>query len=155
MGGTGIFLGHYIPWDGYANALISQANGFTSYGKCVEGSCVDYENLDNHQTGIHDYFRYLKLGCGRAASLASLHVRRGRITRAQACDIVRRLDGTFPWEYLGKPLDKILEPLDLSVEEFIAICDRWTNRDIFKTDAQGRLIKDRQGNLTKVLYPDE
>lgn len=155
VGVTGIFLGHYIPWDGYTNALLAQANGFTSYDKCVEGSCVNYENLDNHQTGIHDYFRYLKLGYGRATSLASLHVRRGRMTRSQACDIVRRLDGTFPWEYLGKPLDRILEPLELSVEEFIGICDRWTNRKIFKTDAQGNLVKDKHGNLTKVLYPDE
>ena len=24
----------------------------------VEGSMVNYENLDNHQTGIHDYFKY-------------------------------------------------------------------------------------------------
>ena len=155
VGVTGIFLGHYLPWDGYSNALLSQANGFITYHKCVEGTCVNYENLDNHQTGIHDYFRYLKFGYGRATSLACLHLRRGRITRSQACDIVRRLDGTFPWEYLDKPLDKILEPLDLSVEEFVAICDRWTNKKIFKTDERGGLIKDKKGNLTKVLYPDD
>ena len=23
---------------------------------------MNYENLDNHQTGIHDYFKYLKFG---------------------------------------------------------------------------------------------
>ena len=155
VGVTGIFLGHYLPWDGYSNALLSQANGFITYHKCVEGTCVNYENLDNHQTGIHDYFRYLKFGYGRATSLACLHLRRGRITRSQACDIVRRLDGTFPWEYLDKPLDKILEPLDLSVEEFVAICDRWTNKKIFKTDERGGLIKDKKGNLTNVLYPDD
>ena len=30
VGVTGIFLGHYLPWDGYANALLSQAHGFTT-----------------------------------------------------------------------------------------------------------------------------
>ena len=45
---------------------------------------VNYENLDNHQTGIHDYFKFLKFGFGRATDIACLHVRRGRITREDA-----------------------------------------------------------------------
>jgi hypothetical protein len=60
VGVTGLFLGHYIPWDGLSNTLIAQANGFHTYDKVVEGSMVSYENLDNHQTGIHDYFKFLK-----------------------------------------------------------------------------------------------
>ena len=155
VGVTGVFLGHYIPWDGYSNALVSQAYGFQTYHKCVEGSCVNYENIDNYQTGIHDYFRYLKLGYGRATSLACVHLRRERLTREQACAILRKHDGMFPWEYLGKPLHEILKPLDISVEEFIEICDRFTNKNIFKTDAHGNLLKDRHGNLTKILYPED
>lgn len=81
VGVTGLFLGHYIPWDGLSNTLISVANGFTSYHKTVEGSMVNYENLDNHQTGIHDYFKFLKFGFGRATDLACLHIRRDRLTR--------------------------------------------------------------------------
>ena len=154
VGVTGIFLGHYIPWDGYGNALISQANGFTSYNKIIEGSCVNYENLDNYQTGIHDYFKFLKFGFGRATDLACLHVRRGRMSRFDACDIVRRLDGKFPWEYLGKSLEDILAPLDLSVDEFIAICDRFTNKTLFVTDSDGNLCKDKHGNLKKRNYPE-
>ena len=61
VGATGIFLGYYFPWDGYSNALISQANGFVTKPTVVEGSVVNYENLDNHQTGIHDYFKFLKI----------------------------------------------------------------------------------------------
>jgi len=81
VGVTGLFLGHYIPWDGLSNALIAQANGFHAYDKVVEGSMVSYENLDNHQTGIHDYFKFLKFGFGRATDLACMHIRRGRLTR--------------------------------------------------------------------------
>jgi hypothetical protein len=55
VGVTGIFLGHYIPWDGYSNALIAQVNGFESLGRTIEGSVVDYENLDNHQHGIAEH----------------------------------------------------------------------------------------------------
>jgi len=149
---TGLFLGHYIPWDGMTNYLISQAHGFETFEKSVEGSMVNYENLDNHQTGIHDYFKFLKFGFSRATDIACLHLRRGRLSRSDALNIVRRLDGKFPWEYLGKPLDQILKPLGISVDEFAAICDKFTNRAIFKTRASGELLKDRHGNLTKTNY---
>ena len=116
---------------------------------------VNYENLDNHQTGIHDYFKFLKFGFGRATDLACLHVRRGRLTRRDALDIVRRLDGQFPWQYLGKSLADILDPLDLTVDEFVLICDKFTNKKIFKRDSSGALIKDRHGNLSKINYDNQ
>ena len=150
VGVTGLFLGHYIPWDGLSNTLIAQANGFRSYEKVVEGSMVNYENLDNHQTGIHDYFKFLKFGFGRATDLACLHIRRGRLTRQDGLEAVKRLDGRFPWEYLGKSLDDILQPLDMTVDEFIRICDKFTNKKIFKRDVSGALIKDNNYNLTKI-----
>ena len=152
VGVTGIFLGYYIPWDGYSNALIAQANGFTTLSTTVEGSIVNYENIDNHQTGIHDYFKFLKFGFGRASDIACLHLRRGRITRQDALEMVRRHDGKFPWTYLGKPLEKILEPLEMTVEEFIKICDRFTNKKVFKVNARNELVKDRHGNLIKINY---
>lgn len=152
VGVTGIFLGYYIPWDGYSNALIAQANGFTTFNTTVEGSIVNYENLDNNQTGIHDYFKFLKFGFGRASDIACLHLRRGRITRQDALEMVRRHDGKFPWTYLGKPLEQILEPLELTVEGFIAICDRFTNKKIFQVNARNELVKDRYGNLIKINY---
>lgn len=152
VGVTGLFLGYYLPWDGLGNALIAQAHGFTTYNKTVEGSMVNYENLDNHQTGIHDYFKFLKFGFGRATDLACLHIRRGRLTREDGLDIVQRLDGKFPWEYLGKSLQDILMPLDLSVDDFVRICDKFTNKKIFKRDTDGTLLKDSQGNLTKLNY---
>lgn len=152
VGVTGLFLGHYLPWDGLSNALISQANGFVSYDQPVEGSMVNYENLDNHQHGIHDYFKYLKFGFSRATDIACLHVRRGRITRQDAIEIVTARDGKFPWSYLGKPLAEILEPLEMTTDEFIKICDRFTNKKIFKRDAAGTLIKDRHGNLEKLNH---
>jgi N-acetyl sugar amidotransferase len=150
VGVTGLFLGHYIPWDGLSNTLIAQAHGFQSFSRAVEGSMVNYENLDNYQTGIHDYFKYLKFGFGRATDLACLHIRRGRITRQDGIQAVKRLDGKFPWTYLGKSLKEIISPLDISVEEFIHICDKFTNKRIFKRDSSGVLIKDHDGNLTKI-----
>lgn len=152
VGVTGLFLGYYLPWDGYGNALYAQAHGLETYHKPVEGSLVNYENLDNHQTGIHDYFKFLKYAFGRATDLACLHVRRGRLNREDAIRLVKQHDGKFPWEYLGRSLEKTLGEIDMSVEEFVRVCDRFTNKRLFVTDARGELVRDAHGNLTKINY---
>jgi N-acetyl sugar amidotransferase len=151
-GVTGVFLGYYVPWDGYGNALIAQAHGFETYQRCVEGSLVNYENLDNAQTGIHDYFKFLKFGFGRATDLACLHVRRGRLSRTDALNLVKIHDGKFPWSYLGVPIDEVLSDIGLPIEEFMLICDRFTNKSLFVCDSDGNLVKDDKGNLTKINY---
>lgn len=152
VGVTGIFLGYYMPWDGYGNALISQGHGFKTYHKPVEGSLVNYENLDNVQTGIHDYFKFLKYAFGRATDLACLHVRRERLSRADAIKLVRMHDGKFPWYYLGVPLEEVLKEMDMTLDEFIRVCDRFTNKKLFECDSRGNLSKDQNGNLTKINY---
>jgi hypothetical protein len=40
----------------------------------------------------------------------------------------------------------------MCVEEFIAVCDKFTNKKIFKRDAAGVLVKDKHGNLEKLNY---
>ena len=55
--------------------------------------------------------------------------------------LIRRHDGKFPWTYLGKPIDEILEPLDMTVDEFVKVCDRFTNKKLFQVDARGNLAK--------------
>jgi len=152
VGVTGIFLGYYVPWDGYSNALIAQAHGFRTYNKPVEGSLINYENLDNVQTGIHDYFKFLKFGFGRATDLACLHIRRGRLSREDALKLVKMHDGKFPWVYLGVPIEDVLEDIGMTMDEFVKVCDRFTNKKLFVCDSRGNLVKDRDGNLTKVNY---
>jgi N-acetyl sugar amidotransferase len=151
VGVTGVFLGYYFPWDGFSNALYAQAFGFETFPSNVEGSLTNYENLDNYQAGIHDYFKYLKFGFGRATDLANNHLRRGRISRKDAVVMVNRWDGKFPWSYLGRRLEDILADIDMTVDEFVAICDRFTNKKLFRCNNRGELIKDARGNLVKVV----
>lgn len=144
---TGLFLGYFVPWDGLRNALIAQVNGFHTYGKTVEGSLVDYENLDNAQTGIHDYFKYLKFGFGRATDLACMQVRRGRLSRHEAIRARRLHDGKFPWTYLDVPIQETLGAIGMSFDDFLAVCDRYTNYRLFRHESDGRLSRDDNGEL--------
>ncbi len=152
VGVTGVFLGYYFPWDGYTNALYAQGYGFECFPRPVEGSLANYENLDNHQTGIHDYFKFLKYGFGRATDIACSHIRRGRLTREEALRLVMRHDGAFPWTCLGRPLERILADIDMDVEQFQKVCDRFTNKRLFVCDNTGRPSRDKRGNLIKINY---
>lgn len=154
VGVTGLFLGYYIPWDGFTNAVVAQNHGWEAFPTTVEGGALDYENLDNLFHGIHDYFKFLKFGFARATDHVCMQIRRNRLSREDALEIVKMRDGKFPWTYLGKPLKEILAPIGMSVEEFTKICDRFTNKKIFKCDSRGNLIKDAQGNLQR-LEPSE
>lgn len=152
VGVTGLFLGYYVPWDGPNNAFLAQANGFTSYCKNVEGSVVSYENLDNLQMRIHDYYKFLKFGYDRCSDWVSVYIRRGRISREEGMALVTKHAGRFPDTYLGCPLSEILDDIDMTLDEFNAVCDRYTNKKLFLCDARGNLVKDRHGNLTKINY---
>jgi hypothetical protein len=61
-------------------------------------------------------------------------------------------DGKFPWVYLGCPIEEILKDVDMTLDEFIHICDRFTNKKLFVCDSRGNLVKDKDGNLTKINY---
>lgn len=125
VGTTGLFLGHYVPWDGEANAAMVRRHGFEFFDRNVEGSLCPYENLDNHQTGIHDYFKWLKFGFGRACDIACSRIRRGRMTRDAALDAISGVDGAYPATCLGRPLSETLARIGMTCDEFGVVCERW------------------------------
>ena len=146
VGLRSIFLGSYFPWNGLDNAILAQAYGMKTYGKLVEGSIVDYENLDNHQNGIHDYFKFLKFGFGRVTDILSTLIRRKVITRNQSLELLRKNEwNCYPAFHLGKSLEEILEPLNMSKNEFNEICDMHTNPLIFKVAKDGGFEKYNDG----------
>lgn len=149
---TGIFLGQFVPWDGFTNVLLAQNYGFRTFEKVIEGSFVNYENLDNLQAGIHDYFKYLKFGFGRVSDLASIHIRRGRISREIAKEIIKERDGMYPSSYLGVGLKEILERVGITTNDFDSICDRFTNPTLFERDSQNNFIR-REDGSPKLITP--
>ena len=149
------YLGYFFPWNGLSNYIISQAHGMLSNGKPVEGSLVDYENLDNHQNGIHEYLKILKHGYGRITDQASILIRRNLITREEGLEIVKKNELKFPWTYLDKPIEKIIEPLGITIDDLIEIFDNFTNKNLFKLNNDGSLFKNNDGSLEKINYDNE
>ncbi|MDA8844343.1 N-acetyl sugar amidotransferase [Candidatus Pelagibacter bacterium] len=146
---TGIFLGQFVNWDGHKNAELAIEHGFKCYEKDVEGSIVNYENLDNAQMRVHDYFKYLKYGYDRVTDWCCWHIRRGRLTRDEALKINEKRSGLYPSEYMGHKLDEILKEINCTKDEFNRICDSFTNHQIFKINNVGNLIKKNDGSLIR------
>lgn len=127
-----VFMGAYFEWDGQRNYEVARAHGFRASDNGVEGAVWGYENVDNCQTGAHDALRYWKFGYTRAIDIASNHIRRGRLTRSEAIDLCKSVEGYIPSTYLGVPLTEILANIGLSVSEFQQIALRFTDRKLFE-----------------------
>lgn len=145
----GLFIGQFFEWDGQKNAEIASKYGFQCYPSNVEGSIVNYENLDNVQMRVHDYFKYLKYGYDRVADWCSWHIRRGRLSREDALNIEKEKSGKYPEKYLGYSLEEILKEIDCTVEEFDNICDEFTNKELFKCDNSNNIIKRQDKSLIR------
>ena len=148
----GIFLGHFFEWDSLKNFEVSRNNGFSSYEKQLEGCYLNFEKIDNYQHGIHDYFKFLKYGFGRASDQLSYAIRRKKISRSEAIEKIRDYEGMYPKSYMGKPISDILKKIDMDEKKFKKTCEKFTNRKIFKTDQNGNIYYDQQNNLVKISY---
>lgn len=145
---TGIFLGSYIKWDIFKQLEIVKKLGFQEDSEIREGTYDSWENLDVKFTSFHDYFKFLKFGFGRATDHASIEIRHGRMTREQGLDLVKKHEGKIPVKYL----DEFLRDAKVSLDEFIQICEKFTNKELFKKDKDGKLLRDKDGNIEKIAY---
>jgi len=120
------FLGAYIPWDSHHNAEVAMAHGMRTFGKPPsEANWWEWENLDNAQTGVHDYLMYLKYGYGRVAAQMSVDIRTGRMSRDDGLKLLERMDGKYPSYYAGVSLEEILGRIGITVDRFDNLVERY------------------------------
>ena len=151
VGITGIFLGTYIKWDIFKQLEFVKTLGFSENDETKEGTYDKWENLDVYFTVFHDYFKFLKYGFGRTTDHASIEIRYGKMTREHGLELVKIHEGKIPRKYLKQ----FLESAQITEEEFHEICDKFTTKELFEKDTNGNLIKDKDGNLTKIKYDND
>ena len=114
------FLGHFVCWDSHVNAKVAKEHGMLQQKPC-DANWWEHENLDNAQTGLHDYFMYLKYGYGRGCNQISIDVRNGVVSRDFALDWVNENDGKYPDRYMDIPIADILGNVGITMKDFHAI----------------------------------
>ena len=145
-----IFLFYFLRYNIYDVLEFVKKNGFSVDDRPKEGTYTNWENLDEKYTGMHDYFKWIKFGFGRATDHASLDMRHGKITREEGIELVRKNEGKIPTRYF----DEFLLDMELSKEDFYEIVDKFANKEIFETDSNGKFIRDQDGNLQKKFWPE-
>jgi hypothetical protein len=125
------FLGQFIPWDSHRNAQVAQAAGMSVMAPSI-ANWWKAENLDNAQTGLHDYFGFLKYGYGRACAQLSVDVRSGKISRDLAMAFVNDWDWRFPEVYADVTVAEVLDRIGMTRKQLVEVADRFTNWDILE-----------------------
>ncbi len=159
VGVSGIFLGYYLKWDAREQLRKVLTSGFqvnldrADIGDTAhqEGTYTNFENLDGKFVGVHDYLKFLKFGFGRATDHASIDIRNERISREEAIELIRAYEGKVPRRYL----EEFLEFVGMTEDEFYETLDAFTNKAIFVTDENGRVVRDENGEVIMKISPEQ
>ena len=77
-----------------------------------------------------------------------MEIRKKRLTREEGVGLVRKFEGKIPNQYL----DEYLKDFEMTRDEFLKAVDKFINKDLFKKDENGNLVRDSEGNLEKINY---
>jgi len=125
------YLGYYLKWtpqEAYYYAV--ENTGFRARPFRSQGTYSKYNSIDDKIDDLHYYTTYIKFGLGRASYDASQEIRNKHITREEGVALVRRFDGEFPDKYIKEVLDYI----DMDLDTFMALCDRFRSPHLWKKE---------------------
>lgn len=137
-----VYLGYFMPdFNEHTNAKIAIEHGL----EIREGEDADPNNiggeaayvaLDDDFVIVNQMLKYLKFGFGKATEEAGVFVRSELITREEGKKIVKAYDGKCHEKYIKQLADY----LEISVDEFWNIADKFVNHDLFKRDINGKWV---------------
>jgi N-acetyl sugar amidotransferase len=128
------FLSYYRFWDSEEHLAIARRYGFTPLDQPSEGTYRNYVGIDEKINRIHQYFKVLKFGYGRATDHACEDIRNGRLSRSEAVALVREHDLK---DLSGDFVDAFCAYAGLTKERFFEVMDTYRNREVWQRDASG------------------
>ncbi len=150
VGVFSIFLGYYFKWDARRQVELDKKIGFHIKDGPVEGTYPNYENLDDEIVSIHDYFKYIKFGFGRATDHACLDIRNNRLERKDAFKLLAKYDGKL----FSERVKMFCKRYDMPEKEFYEVVERFANKSIFQPDKSGKLLW-KDGQLIHIKLQEE
>jgi len=144
-GVTAHSMGYFFHWDFEHNRRIIKDEGWLAASEVPDGSFTNFEDIDCGFMPMHQYFKFIKYGYGRATDHASYEIRHGRMTKKEAKELIIEYDGKIP----RQNFQEFLDFLDINESYFFDTVDRFANPGIFKTDGQGKFIRSWDDNLIR------
>lgn len=124
---------HFENWDSLAHYNYIK-NRYDFKTKDQVGTFTDYGQLDCLLHELQVYMMYVKFGFGRCWADTCIGIRSGRISRSEGIDLVKQLDGLYPWQNHKQYLDYF----DMTDKEFWKVVDSFRSSKIWRKDGNGR-----------------
>ncbi len=137
-----LHLGSFFEWEFKKNLEIIKNFGFKTPDRS-EGTFTNFEDIDCGFMSMHQYFKFIKYGYGRATDHASYEIRQGRMNKKQAEELIIEYDGKIPVKYFKE----FLKFLNITEDHFFKTRDRFTNPILFKKDASNNIAYSNDKNL--------
>ena len=128
-----VFLGYYFPWDPRETFAVARRHGFEARSEGPRTGLYDFADVDDRFVSVHHFLKWYKFGFTRTFDNLSLEIRNGRLTRAEAVDIVRERGLEMPTEDIAA----LCSFLDMTPPDFFAIAERFRNLDIWTFGPDG------------------
>ena len=125
-----LYLGPALDrWTMLDNSVFSILHGLLPNKKSSisTGDYLKTSMLDEEYTNINMMIKYYKFGFGRATDLVNGLIRDGTMTRDEAIEIVREMDGRCSDEIIMSFCDYI----EINVSEFWDVVNKYINKDLF------------------------
>lgn len=137
VGVKALYFGYFFPWDVIDNYhYISEKIDFRTVDR-TDGTFTNFDSLDDKMDSLYYYMQFIKFGFGRCLRDAARQIQRGRMSRDEALDLVRRYDHEFPKTYIADNLDYF----DLDRESFTAVVDKHRNAEIWSPAGDTWLLR--------------
>lgn len=137
----GLYLGNYVLWDSQRQIeKMIEKYGYETLSQCRTFNTYESINCWNNDT-VHDYVKYLKYGYGKGTDHATRDIRLKRMSREKGIELVAKYDSLKP-----EALDKFLQWLDMSEEEFISYIDQYRDPNVWEKSNGEWILKDSVQN---------
>ncbi len=133
QGVRAVFLGYYFPWDPDTSRAVAVAHGFRFREGAARTGYYDYADIDDDFISLHHWMKWYKFGFTRLFDNLALEIRNGRLTRAQAIEIIRGRGAETP----HADIDRFCAFAGIGGERFFAIAERFRAAAVWRRRADG------------------
>lgn len=140
-----IYLGYFISdFNDHANGELAIRNGLaprTGEDANLEdiGQATTYDALDDDFVILNQMVKYFKFGFGKASEQLSVMVRLGVVSRQEALEQSRLLDGKCAPRYIKRFCDYI----GITEDEFWTVANSYRNPDIWERREDQWILKEQ------------
>ena len=123
-----VFCSYFFKWSSENNLKIAKKFGFKSLKRNAEGTYRSYVGIDEKINRIHQYFKLLKFGYGRATDHACEDIRNNKISRKKGIQLVKKYDRVKLSNYF---INDFIKFINIDLKTFTKTLQKYKNKKIW------------------------